>query len=410
MANYRVEGDRLFTAGGAVPYVDARAYDRKARITPTVIVLHDTAGWITKGNAVRWFSKDPKCTTSAHLVQERDGTFVQLVEFDRRAYHAGKSVFKKRKDVNFFGIGIEIANPGVLTKAGKAWFHKKASDYFSPDAIVQKTTKAHGPGYWLPYTEEQVEEIIGACRALVKAYPTIKDITTHWEISPGRKVDCNPLFPLERVRAEVFGKAEAPIAAVPVADASLKLGSTGAAVVKLQDRLKALGYAGVGVSDGMFGSRTRAAVLAFEAENGLPSDGVLTEYDSEKLYAAEAKGMPVSSLASASAADLALSGSRIAGATQFGKKLIWRVASFLGLTTTADALLSGGEGATAVLDGADKLRTTATRSTDLLGFLQSDLGLALFVLAIAAAAVWFLLDYIERARVNDAKTGKTAPA
>ncbi len=51
------------------------------------------------------------------------------------------------------------------------------------------------------------------CRALVEAYPGIAGITTHWAVSPGRKVDTNPRFPLEDVRKAVFAKPEAPIVA-----------------------------------------------------------------------------------------------------------------------------------------------------------------------------------------------------
>src|SRR5690606_37904293 len=112
-------------------------------------------------------------------VVERDGKVTQMVPLDRRAFHAGKSVYKGKKDVNYFSIGIEIVNPGCLTSAGKAHFHKKKADYFPKDQIVQRTTKAHGPGYWLPYTTEQIDTVISMCRALVKAYPTITDITTH---------------------------------------------------------------------------------------------------------------------------------------------------------------------------------------------------------------------------------------
>jgi hypothetical protein len=40
------------------------------------------------------------------------------------------------------------------------------------------------------------------CEALCKSYG-IKEIVTHWLISPGRKVDTNPLFPLEQLRRDL---------------------------------------------------------------------------------------------------------------------------------------------------------------------------------------------------------------
>jgi hypothetical protein len=67
-------------------------------------------------------------------------------------------------------------------------------------------TDEHGVGWWMDYTPEQITAVTELCKALAVAYP-ISDITTHWAISPGRKVDTNPLFPLERVKREVFSAA-----------------------------------------------------------------------------------------------------------------------------------------------------------------------------------------------------------
>ena len=53
----------------------------------------------------------------------------------------------------------------------------------------------------------------------------------------------------------------------------LKEGSTGAAVVRLQERLKALGY-NPGPCDGEFGLATEAAVMAFQRSEGLLADGI----------------------------------------------------------------------------------------------------------------------------------------
>jgi N-acetylmuramoyl-L-alanine amidase len=169
---------------------------------PSLIVLHDTANRAQPGETVRWFSSS-QCKTSAHFVVERDGKIVQMVGCDRVAYHAGLSTFKGKKSCNGFAIGIEIDNPGKLTKDGRAWFHKK--DEAGYQGIEPAKTKAHGDGYWLPYTGDQIRSVTELCQALTEAYPSIKDIATHWIISPGRKIDTNPLFPLDEVRQAVFG-------------------------------------------------------------------------------------------------------------------------------------------------------------------------------------------------------------
>jgi N-acetyl-anhydromuramyl-L-alanine amidase AmpD len=196
-----------------VPFVEATAYDRKSVIKPTVVCLHDTAGPLTHGNCVNFFD-NPHCETSAHLVVERDGSVTQMVPFNRRAFHAGKSIYNGRKDVNQFSIGIEIVNPGCLDRKGRAWFHKDKEPGFDMENLVRKKTKEHGDGVWMAYTPEQIAAVTDICRALIHAYD-ISDITTHWFISPGRKVDTNPLFPLDEVRKASFaGKVAKPAAEI----------------------------------------------------------------------------------------------------------------------------------------------------------------------------------------------------
>jgi N-acetylmuramoyl-L-alanine amidase len=187
----------------AVPFVQAHACGGALK-TPSLIVLHDTANRAQPGETVRWFSSR-ECKTSAHFVVERDGTIIQMVDLDRKAFHAGVSSFKGRAGCNSYSIGIEIDNPGKLDKNGRAWFHKKGEAGYT--GAIHKATKAHGDGYWLAYSQEQINAVTELCDALTEAYPSITDIVTHWIVSPGRKVDTNPLFPLDEVRQAVFGGA-----------------------------------------------------------------------------------------------------------------------------------------------------------------------------------------------------------
>ena len=180
-------------------YVPANASG--GEMAPTLIILHDTAGRVEKGSSVNWF-KSPDCPTSAHVVVERDGTTTQLVDFNKKAWHAGASEWNGKANCNAFAIGIEIVNPGLLDKDGRAWFHKKAEKGFA--GIKRAKTAMHGDGWWLDYTPEQLEAVTNLCKALVARYPAIEDITTHWHVSPRRKIDTGPLFPLDTVRQEVF--------------------------------------------------------------------------------------------------------------------------------------------------------------------------------------------------------------
>lgn len=177
-------------------------------IVPEVVVLHDTAGRLDKGNSVEWLATTPKA--SVHFVVEIDGTVTQLVPANRRAGHAGQSHFHGRDDVNDFSVGIEIVNPGKLTPSkggGVAWF----GQHFSGTTF--RETPEHGAGAWLPYPEKQIEAVQALLLALFAAIPTLTDITTHWYISPGRKVDTNPLFPLDHVRSRVLGRDDPAIIA-----------------------------------------------------------------------------------------------------------------------------------------------------------------------------------------------------
>jgi N-acetylmuramoyl-L-alanine amidase len=177
-------------------------------ITPELIVLHDTAGRLDKFNSAEYLSQTKN--VSVQLVIERDGSITQLVPFNKRAGHAGRSVYNGRHGVNDFSIGIEIVNVGRMSfvKSGvvETWFRQKLG--IEKYGIREVTTLEHGHGYWMPYTEQQIEAVIDVSAALFDKYKTLKDIQPHWFISPGRKVDTNPLFPLQEVRSNILGREE----------------------------------------------------------------------------------------------------------------------------------------------------------------------------------------------------------
>lgn len=247
------------------------------RMTPSLIVLHETAGRLTRGSSVMWFM-DATSKVSAHFVIERDGAITQLAACDRQTWHAGQSEWKGRKHVNGFGIGIEIVGPGKLVARGKdkavAWF----GEIFDVPSyrIEQRKTDQHGDGLWMPYTDEQMRAVEALIAALAAAYPSIKEVVGHFQISPGRKVDPNPLLP-----PGMLGPVRRPRLADPqVADISAA-----------QDRLKALGYF-PGATDGVLGPRTEAAIFAFQKQNDLKATGKLDAETTTAVAAEEAKPMP----------------------------------------------------------------------------------------------------------------------
>lgn len=329
------------------------------RILPELIILHDTAG-PNAGSAINWF-KNPKSKVSAHVVVDLDGSITQMVEFDRVAWHAGKSTYSGRSGCNGFSIGIEIVNPGILDKKGKAWF---GSVY---DNAVPCTTKEHGSGCWVRYTPAQIEAVTELCQALVQAYPTIKDISTHWYVSPGRKVDTNPLFPLDDVRKAAFDAAPKPGAS----ESLIALGTSGRAVQVVQERLAELGYPvgsrkSNGSYDGIFGPQTRVAVLAFEAENGLTTDGALSIEERDILESAEAKPFPRGAREEATVADV----------PPTPQKSMWQQAQWWGrrVAVVATGVAADEVAGTGVVSTVEQSVGAAERVQSLFGRLNALLG------------------------------------
>ena len=98
---------------------------------------------------------------SAHVLIRRCGEFVQFVNFDQRAWHAGQSCFEGRESCNDFSIGIELE--GTDTDS---------------------------------YEVAQYQQLAMVSRLLLDYYPTmsLSRITGHETIAPGRKTDPGPGF------------------------------------------------------------------------------------------------------------------------------------------------------------------------------------------------------------------------
>lgn len=393
--------DRLESDGKPVSFIPANAFG--GRFHPTLIICHDTADRPVPDRTVEYFASK-ECGVSAHLVIERTGKVTQMVPFDCKAWHAGKSVWEGQQGVNNFAIGIEINNPGIMDASGKAWFTGPNEPHIH--GIVHKVTKEHGDGYWLPYTPEQIETVTEICKALVERYPTIKAIGTHWIISPGRKVDTNPLFPLDELRSAVF-QPQPGSPGRPPAFPDLKLGDTGPLVSAAQGKLKDLGYP-VGSCDGQFGPQMRVAVLAWEAENGLATDGYLLSSEHKALMTdPDTKGMPVGARASDTASDLKDKGSSIVKYATWGVRTMRTIAAG-GAAVGTDQALNGGAGLASVnsmLDQVDQVHSTADHLSSSAAWAFTEKGL----LIVGVLALGFLLErlfvWIIKSRVKDHQTG-----
>lgn len=95
---------------------------------------------------------------SAHFLIRRDGTVLQFVATQQRAWHAGVSVFDGRERCNDFSIGIEL----------------EGTDF-------------------QPFDERQYQSLAQLSAALTLAHP-LKNVVGHENIAPGRKTDPGPFF------------------------------------------------------------------------------------------------------------------------------------------------------------------------------------------------------------------------
>ena len=96
------------------------------------------------------------------------------------------------------------------------------------------------------------------------------------------------------IAGEAAGRYESGVSITAVA-ANIVKGDTAANIRKVQQRLKELGYYKIAV-DGIWGSKTRAAVIAFQRDYGLTQDGIVGSRTEKAL------GITLSSSSSSGAA------------------------------------------------------------------------------------------------------------
>lgn len=204
---FKLSEKRVAEGKKAIPFKETP--HRGGIFRPEGIVLHDTAGSLKRHSSVDWFLNSAS-KASAHFVVERDGEITQMAKLDEQCWHAGKSAYGNRPRVNEFAYGIEIVNMGKMERtknnAFKPWFN---SLFYQGDAnleFLHAETPEHGSGYWHGYSVEQIEAVTALCK-LLRDEVGAKWITAHWFVSPGRKFDTNPLFPLHGLRRDVFGES-----------------------------------------------------------------------------------------------------------------------------------------------------------------------------------------------------------
>ena len=145
------------------PIVHPSPNHGERKLPISMVVIHYTG--METGQAALERLCDPAAEVSAHYVIEEDGRLFQLVEEDRRAWHAGVGYWRGVTDVNSASIGIELVNPG---------------EEF---------------GY-RPFPMVQIEALMGLLSE-IKARHGISshNVVGHADIAPGRKADPGEYFP-----------------------------------------------------------------------------------------------------------------------------------------------------------------------------------------------------------------------
>ena len=129
----------------------------------SLLVLHYTG--METGAAALAHMCDEAAKVSAHYMVEEDGRVFQLVNEDRRAWHAGVSSWGGKTNINSASIGIEIVNGG------------------------------HDFGL-SEFPKVQIGSVIRLCGAIMQRHDILPfGVVAHSDIAPGRKQDPGEKFP-----------------------------------------------------------------------------------------------------------------------------------------------------------------------------------------------------------------------
>mgnify|MGYP001418412729 FL=1 len=151
-------------------------YSKKTRLKKDIkfVIIHYTG----MQSEIESFKRlmDPQYKVSSHYLINRKGEIIQMVKEKNIAWHAGKSRWKKFKNLNNYSIGIELVNKG------------------------------HQFGYQ-NFSRQQISSLIKLCTKLKKKYLIKKEnFLGHSDIAPLRKADPGEKFPWKKLSKSKIGK------------------------------------------------------------------------------------------------------------------------------------------------------------------------------------------------------------
>lgn len=199
----------------------------------SLLVLHYTG--MQTGEAALERMCNGAAKVSAHYMVEEDGRIFQLVDEDKRAWHAGVSEWKGETNINSNSIGIEVVN------GGHDWPNKDGS--------------------LPPYPDAQINALIPLCKAIMSRHKIGADgVVGHSDIAPARKQDPGEHFPWASLSAAGIGRF--PLSINPDRRVLFGPQSRDRGVAIVQRGLAEIGYSArvTGVMD----DDTRLVVAAFQ--------------------------------------------------------------------------------------------------------------------------------------------------
>ena len=207
--------------------------ERRRPARPDCVILHYT-GMATGAEALALL-RNPASEVSCHYLVWEDGRIDQLVAEDRRAWHAGRSLWKGESDLNSASIGIEIVNVG----------HRGPPGDDAPP----------------PYPAQQIARLVALLGDIAGRHRIAPErILAHSDIAPARKRDPGETFPWEALWRARVGHWTAP---TPLAEGPRhRRGQEGPPVRALQTLLALYGY-GVDLT-GVYDRQTELVVAAFQ--------------------------------------------------------------------------------------------------------------------------------------------------
>jgi AmpD protein len=113
-----------------------------------------------------YFKKIKHLKVSSHFLIKRKGELIQFVSCLKKAWHAGESVWKNKKNCNDFSIGIELEGSDIIK-----------------------------------YEDIQYKVLLKLLKSLRMKYP-VTDIVGHSDIAPGRKTDPGHFFDWNLINSE----------------------------------------------------------------------------------------------------------------------------------------------------------------------------------------------------------------